>query len=98
MFLSLGMHRGPLLAYLISDPELSLQSILITATIIGRFRAWVYVGWVALFSTLAGLIYGAWVDGASIALVSLYLLSLLALLSGAFWLVNRRNIHNLAAH
>ncbi len=98
MFLSLGMHRGPLLAYLISDPELSLQSILITATIIGRFRAWVYVGWVALFSTLAGLIYGAWVDGASIALVSSYLLSLLALLSGAFWLVNRRNIHNLSAH
>jgi uncharacterized membrane protein YraQ (UPF0718 family) len=62
MFLSLGMHKGPLLAYLISDPELSLQSILITATIIGRFRAWVYVFWVALFSTLAGLIYGAWVD------------------------------------
>jgi uncharacterized protein len=61
MFLDLGMHRGPLLAYLISDPELSLQSILITATIIGRKRAWVYVGWVALFSTLAGLIYGAWV-------------------------------------
>jgi uncharacterized protein len=67
------MHRGPLLAYLISDPELSLQSILITATIIGRLKAWVYVGWVALFSTLAGLIYGAWVDGTSIGLVSLYL-------------------------
>ena len=30
MFLSLGMHRGPLLAYLMADPELSLQSILIT--------------------------------------------------------------------
>jgi uncharacterized membrane protein YraQ (UPF0718 family) len=29
MFLDLGMHRGPLLAYLMSDPELSLQSILI---------------------------------------------------------------------
>ena len=28
MFLSLGMHRGPLLAYLMADPELSLQSIL----------------------------------------------------------------------
>ena len=39
MFLSLGMHRGPLLAYLISDPELSLQSILITATIIGRLES-----------------------------------------------------------
>ncbi|MCL4272705.1 MAG: permease [Anaerolineales bacterium] len=96
MFLSLGMHRGPLLAYLISDPELSLQSILITATIISRFKAWVYVAWVALFSTLAGLIYGAWVDGASIGLVSLYLLLFISLLSGALWLVNRRNAHHLA--
>ena len=91
MFLSLGMHRGPLLAYLISDPELSLQSILITATIIGRLKAWVYVGWVALFSTLAGLIYGAWVDGASIGLVTLYLILFLAVLAGIMWLVNRHN-------
>ena len=72
MFLNLGMHRGPLLAYLISDPELSLQSILITATIIGKLKAWVYVAWVALFSTLAGLIYGAWVDGTSLAVIFLY--------------------------
>lgn len=63
MFLGLGMHRGPLLAYLMSDPELSLQSILITSTIIGKKKAWVYVGLVALFSTLAGLMYGAWMDG-----------------------------------
>ncbi|MGD2156565.1 MAG: permease [Anaerolineales bacterium] len=89
MFLNLGMHRGPLLAYLISDPELSLQSILITAAIIGRLKAWVYVVWVALFSTLAGLIYGAWVDGASIGVVSLYLAMLLALLAGVIWLVYR---------
>jgi uncharacterized membrane protein YraQ (UPF0718 family) len=90
MFLDLGMHRGPLLAYLISDPELSLQSILITATIIGRKKAWVYVGWVALFSTLSGLIYGAWVDGTSIGLVVLYLVLFLAILAGIMWLVNRR--------
>jgi hypothetical protein len=63
LFLDLGMHRGPLLAYLMADPELSLQSILITASIIGRRKAWTYVGWVALFSTLAGLLFGAWVDG-----------------------------------
>lgn len=62
MFLSLGMHRGPLLAYLMADPELSIQSILITAKIIGKGKAWVYVIWVALFSTLAGLIYG-WFEG-----------------------------------
>ncbi|NWG05093.1 MAG: permease [Chloroflexi bacterium] len=91
MFLSLGMHRGPLLAYLMSDPELSLQSILIVSTIIGRLKSWTYVAWVALFSTLAGLIYGAWVDGASVALVALYLLVFLAVLAGALWLVNRRN-------
>jgi len=62
LFLDLGMHRGPLLAYLMADPELSLQSILITASIIGRRKAWTYVGWVALFSTVAGLLFGMWVD------------------------------------
>lgn len=61
-FLSLGMQRGPLLAYLLSDPELSLQSILITQKIIGQKKTWVYVGLVAVFSTLAGLIFG-WVVG-----------------------------------
>jgi len=91
MFLSLGMHRGPLLAYLMADPELSLQSILIVSTIIGRLKSWTYVGWVALFSTLAGLIYGAWVDGASVGLVTLYLVVFLAILAVALWLVNRRN-------
>jgi uncharacterized membrane protein YraQ (UPF0718 family) len=91
MFLNLGMHRGPLLAYLISDPELSLQSILITASIIGRLKAWVYVGWVALFSTLAGLLYGAWVDGTNLVVVALYLTGLLAVLAGGLWLVQRRN-------
>jgi hypothetical protein len=90
MFLALGMHRGPLLAYLISDPELSLQSILITAAIIGRTKAWTYVGWVALFSTLAGLLYGAWVDGTGLGLVVLYLAIFMALLSGIMWLVNRK--------
>jgi len=91
MFLSLGMHRGPLLAYLMADPELSLQSILITATIIGKLRAWVYVFWVALFSTLAGLIYGSWVDGASIGLIVLYLAAFLAALAGVLWWINRRS-------
>jgi uncharacterized membrane protein YraQ (UPF0718 family) len=91
MFLSLGMHRGPLLAYLMADPELSLQSILITATIIGRLKAWTYVAWVALFSTLAGLIYGAWVDGAGVLLIAVYLTLFLAALSGALWLLSRRD-------
>jgi hypothetical protein len=97
MFLSLGMHRGPLLAYLMADPELSLQSILIISTIIGRLKSWTYVAWVALFSTLSGLIYGAWVDGAGIGLVALYLILFLALLSGSLWFVNRRNVQKMAA-
>lgn len=90
MFLELGMHPGPLLAYLISDPELSLQSILITASIIGRLKAWVYVGWVALFSTLAGLLYGAWVDGTSLLWVVAYLAGILLLIAGGIWLINGR--------
>ena len=71
MFLSLGMHPGPLIAYLMADPELSLQSILITSVIIGKLKAWTYVGLVALFSTASGLAYGAWVDGASNAAIAL---------------------------
>jgi len=90
MFLDLGMHRGPLLAYLISDPELSLQSILITSSIIGRLKAWVYVGWVALFSTIAGLLYGAWVNGTNLVLVGTYLVLFLGLLAGLFWFIESR--------
>lgn len=62
MFLDLGMHRGPLLAYLMADPELSLQSMIIISAVIGRLKTGVYVAWVALFSMAAGLLYGAWVD------------------------------------
>lgn len=90
MFLGLGMHRGPLLAYLMADPELSLQSILITAAIIGRLKAWTYVFWVALFSTLAGLIYGSWVDGIGIGWIVLYLVLFLAALGSGLWLIERR--------
>jgi hypothetical protein len=84
------MHRGPLLAYLMADPELSLQSILILSAIIGRLKAWTYVGWVALFSTLAGLTYGAWVDGASLGLITSYLAALVVALAMALWLADRR--------
>jgi uncharacterized membrane protein YraQ (UPF0718 family) len=91
MFLGLGMHRGPLLAYLMADPELSIQSILITAKIIGNKKTWVYVGLVTVFSTLAGLLYGAWVDGTSIWLIVTYLLGIIAVLAAGLWLLGRRD-------
>lgn len=89
MFLSLGMHPGPLIAYLMADPELSLQSILITAVIIGKLRAWTYVGLIALFSTLAGLTYGAWADGASLAVLGGLIAGFVALLITGLHLIER---------
>lgn len=91
MFLSLGMHRGPLLAYLMADPELSLQSILMISAIIGKAKAWVYVFWVALFSTIAGLIYGALEDGANIWTIALYLLVFLVFLAFGLWRMSKRD-------
>ncbi|MFX0088086.1 MAG: permease, partial [Candidatus Hodarchaeota archaeon] len=58
IFLDLGMARGPLLAYLLADPELSLQSILVTRKFLGDKRNTVYVGLVSVFTTLAGLLFG----------------------------------------
>lgn len=58
MFLDLGMARGPLLAYLLADPELSLQSILVLNKIMGRKKVTVYVGLVALLATVAGWLFG----------------------------------------
>jgi hypothetical protein len=90
MFLSLGMHPGPLIAYLMADPELSLQSILITAAIIGKLKAWTYVGLVALFSTAAGLTYGAWVDGTSVWLLAAAVAGFVGLLVGTLQIIERR--------
>jgi hypothetical protein len=98
MFLDLGMHRGPLLAYLMADPELSLQSILIISAIIGKAKAWTYVGLVALFSATAGLIYGAWVDGTSPFLLVLWLLGFIAVLAVLLLVANRRSSLSQEAH
>jgi uncharacterized membrane protein YraQ (UPF0718 family) len=57
-FLDLGMGRGPLLAYLLADPVISLPSILVISKLIGLKRLFVYVGLIIFFCTLAGLIYG----------------------------------------
>lgn len=90
MFLSLGMHPGPLIAYLMADPELSLQSILITSVIIGKLKAWTYVCFVALFSTVSGLAYGAWVDGTPVALLAVLIATFVGLVIAALYFVDKR--------
>lgn len=92
MFLDLGMHRGPLLAYLMADPELSLQSMLMVAAVIGRRKTAAYVGLVAVFSMTAGLLYGAWVDGVNLVWIALGLAAFAAVLVGALaWLNGHRS-------
>lgn len=59
MFLGLGMSKGPLLAYLLADPVISLPSILVVRKFIGNRRTLVYAGLILVFTTLSGLIYGA---------------------------------------
>ncbi|MEM0342723.1 MAG: permease [Thermoplasmata archaeon] len=61
MFLDLGMAKGPLLAYLLADPELSFQSVLVTRRIIGTRMIAVYVALVAVFCTAAGMMFGVFV-------------------------------------
>ena len=90
MFLDLGMHPGPLMAYLMSDPELSLQSILMVAAIIGRKKTAAYVALVAIFSMAAGLIYGAWLNGASLAWIGLGLVAFAGVLTAMAWLNGHR--------
>jgi len=58
MFLSLGMAKGPLLAYLLADPVISLASILVVRKIIGDRRTIAYVLLITVFTTVSGLIYG----------------------------------------
>jgi uncharacterized membrane protein YraQ (UPF0718 family) len=58
IFLELGMAKGPLLAYLLADPELSIQSILVTRKYLGDKKNTVFILLVTLFTTIAGLLFG----------------------------------------
>lgn len=58
MFLDLGMGRGPLLAYLLADPVISLPSILVVRQLIGTKRIFWYIGIIVVCCTATGLIYG----------------------------------------
>jgi hypothetical protein len=53
-----GMGQGPALALLLAGPALSLPSILVIKSVMGWKRTLVYVGYVVLFSTLAGWVFG----------------------------------------
>ncbi len=57
-FLRLGMDKGPLMAYLLSDPVLSLQGLLIIAKLIGTKKTLVYAGSIVVLTTMAGYLFG----------------------------------------
>jgi len=61
LFLGLGMAKGPLLAYLLADPVISLASILVIRKLIGNKRTIVYTGLIIVFATISGLIYGQFI-------------------------------------
>jgi len=58
LFLDVGMGRGPLLAYLLADPVISLPSILVIRRLIGNRRLFWYVVIIIVCCTAAGLLYG----------------------------------------
>ena len=57
-FIDLGMARGPLLAYLLSDPVLSLPSILVVGRLMGVRKTAVYVSLIIVCTVFAGVLYG----------------------------------------
>ncbi len=60
-FMKLGMNKGPLMAYLLADPVLSLQGLLVIRKLIGTKKMLVYAGSIVVLTTLAGYVYGIFV-------------------------------------
>jgi len=58
MFLELGMHQGPLMSYLLVDPGVSLQTLLVVNAIIKPRRTVAYAVYMLGFGVLAGYMYG----------------------------------------
>lgn len=54
-----GMGEGPALSLLLAGPALSLPSMLVIRSVIGTRKTAVYVALVVVFSTLAGVTFGA---------------------------------------
>ena len=70
--------------------ELRAKSeILIISAIIGRKKAWTYVGLVDLLSASAGMTYGAWVDGTSLWTLALGLAEFVVVLATLLFVAGR---------
>jgi uncharacterized membrane protein YraQ (UPF0718 family) len=57
-----GMGKGPALALLLAGPALSLPSMLVINSIMGFKKTLVFVCLVCVLSTIAGMLFGAFVD------------------------------------
>jgi uncharacterized membrane protein YraQ (UPF0718 family) len=57
--LGAGMGQGPALALLLAGPALSLPSILVLHSIMGRKKTAVFIVLVVIMATTSGLVYGA---------------------------------------
>ncbi len=58
LFLDVGVGYGPLLAYLLADPVISLPSILVVRPLIGNKRLVWYIALIIVCCTAAGMIFG----------------------------------------
>ena len=58
VFLDLGMGKGPLMAYLLADPVLSLPSILVVSKIMGTKRTVAYVALIIVLTVFGGYLFG----------------------------------------
>ena len=59
--MSLGMGKGPALSLFLAGPSLSLPSIIVLLSLLGKKKVLVYYGLVVGFSALAGFIYGNYI-------------------------------------
>jgi uncharacterized protein len=56
--ISKGMHKGPALALLLAGPSLSLPNMLVIKSVLGAKKTIVYVIFVVIYATIAGIIFG----------------------------------------
>lgn len=53
-----GMHHGPALSLLLAGPSLSLPNMLVIKSVLGTKKTAVYVTFVVIYATIAGMIFG----------------------------------------